>query len=321
MTYPVIKIPTLIAKVKPQKITSKYSTEENIETRSKSESTLVLKYPRAVKIGLNIGYIFLVAAILIFVAAIAYNSRWLIYSLMSFLSGLVGINVSSLIADDKVSVEASNLDLYSNPTSTKTFTKTEFAPIDWYPILKGNILPYGKMATAQIGVSEAYFESFLQKYFGNLLHPGYEFKIDEEYSYSSDFTIIFPNGLSFIIEVDEPYVGKTASPHHCTDNHKDTNRDLFFLSGNWIVIRFSEFQVCAYPVECCYTIAQTIDRLNHSDDYSIQFKGIRTLPLDRQWTSREAVAMAKKEYRRSYLSKYNIYHDRGSARKISGKRK
>jgi very-short-patch-repair endonuclease len=263
----------------------------------------ILKYPQAVKGTFISGCMLLLFSVWIFIAAVTYNTQWLMYSLLSFLSGLVGVNVSSLIAEDKILVSDSDPVI----KSSEILTQSEFVPIDWYPILKNNIMPYGKAATAQVGVSEAYFEKFLNKYFEGVIYPGYEFKINEEYSYSSDFTIILPNQLSFIVEVDEPYVGKTGSPHHCTDNNKDTNRDLFFLDGNWIVIRFSEYQVCAYPIECCYTIAKTIDRIDSSSTYAKQFKGISILPLDNQWTSRQAAAMAKNNYRRQYLAKYNIY--------------
>jgi very-short-patch-repair endonuclease len=304
MTYPIIKIPPLIAQVKPPRISKQYSQA----TSNDNNFIWVLKYPRSVKVTLNIGCGLLLCAVWIFIAAIIYNPQWLIYSLLSFLVGLVGVNFAGLIAEDKILVP----DSHQLTKSSKIFTRSEFIPIDWEPILKDNIMPHGKEATSQVGVSEAYFENYLQKYFRGIIYPGYEFKINQKYSYSSDFTMILPNGLSLIIEIDEPYVGKTGSPHHCTDNNKDTNRDIFFLKGNWIVIRFSEFQVCAYPIECCHAIAQTIDRLNYNDDYSIYFKGVGKLPSDRQWTSREAATMAKKGYRRNYLTKYNIYHDRCS---------
>jgi very-short-patch-repair endonuclease len=313
MTYPVIKVPPLIAKTKPKQLTKQFRQEQSIDTSSQTRSMMLLKYPRIVNIFLRIGCLFLLATPWIFAISIIYNPQWLIYSLLSCILGLGGINIAGLIAEDRILVSIP--EPYSISRSIQTVTKSELMPIDWPSILQDNIMPHGKEATAQVGVSEAYFESYLKKYFRGLIYPGYEFKINDTYSYSSDFTMILSNGLKLIIEIDEPYVGKTGSPHHCTDNDKDTNRDLFFLDGNWIVIRFSEFQVCAYPQECCYTIAQTIDRLNHNNDYSSQFKGIGALPFDRQWTSREAAAMAKKGYRREYLAKYNIYHERRSSKK------
>jgi hypothetical protein len=128
-----------------------------------------------------------------------------------------------------------------------------------------------------------------------------------------------PNGISLIIEVDEPYEGKSKRPHHCNDDGKDDRRDEFFIKGNWVVIRFSEFQVCAYPTECCYTIAQVIDSLMQplQGSLSQNFKGVRDLPSDRRWNTRQATEMARRDYRLEYLEKYGVYKGKRSEASLS----
>jgi very-short-patch-repair endonuclease len=301
MNYPVIKIPDLIANTKPQRVQVEYTEEVRNPISTK------VKQPKSFRLTSSIAYGLLFLGSLIFGFGMVGYVQWIPLSLSSFLLGLAGLNWTNYQKPDR---HINSIESYF----TQMVIKTDTIEVNWDDILDGKVMPRGNKATAQQGVSESHFYSYLKKYFVYVTYPGYEFKINDFYTYSSDFTIILGNRISIIVEIDEPYDGKTKKPHHCTDNDKDDNRDKFFLDGNWIVIRFSEYQVCAYPRECCYEIAKVIDRLYPSNNFIEQFYGVSNLPKDSRWNHKQSLAMAKKDYRLKYLTKYNIYDRLGKNR-------
>ena len=317
--YPVIKIPALITNTQPRQIKQIVVSEDVAivveDLPQTSKGRLLRQYTH------EVGYGLLFISALIFAVATAGYRQLLPLSLITFCVSIISFNdpMSGALLAQQVTVQK----------MPQIINRSETIPVDWQSITQGQIMPYGAKATAQQGVSERHFESYLQKYFGAVLHPGYEFKINEDYRYSSDFTLILRNGLSLIVEIDEPYEGKTNSPHHCTDTGKDDNRDDFFLAGNWIVIRFSELQVCAYPVQCCQTIAQTIESIDPSANFIHQFSGIcsEQLPEDRRWNTQQAIQMAQTGYRLEYLTRYGLWQSNdhqqsfSSARKVSRRQK
>lgn len=177
---------------------------------------------------------------------------------------------------------------------------------NWQQILSGKVLGHDGISTAQVGTSEAEFSKYLIKYFESILKPSYSFNIPNFHApYSADFCLQLSCGLSFDLEIDEPYVGDTGKPHHCIDDDKDKIRDRFFAAGNWITIRFSEKQVVTQPDECCYLIAMLIAALTGDSTIKNQFKPSITLPMrDRRWAEFESQEMAKNKYRDSYLPKF-----------------
>lgn len=155
---------------------------------------------------------------------------------------------------------------------------------------------------AQIGISEKYFLSHLQKYFPNAAlgrkHPHPEWQ--EEWWYSSDIEIIL-GGLGLQLEIDEPYEGKEGRPHHCCDDPGDKRRDAFFLKRNWIIIRFAERQIVEEPIACCKLAAQVVADLTGDDSYLKligQQPPITKMPA---WTKKEAQRMFKINFRHQYL--------------------
>lgn len=302
MTYPIIKIPLLISSV-TSNIGNRQSIDRGLPKQVVSAESL--KYPRAIDTFNLVGVLLLITSAAVFIVATFVSLHLLSWSCVSFLLGFASINLADLLTLQK-----------SNFTRVSTAT-THFSNLDrsiqiispnWKTILKGKVLEYGDIAQAQIGVSEPHFKQYLQKYFGVYLHPGYKFKLNDKFNYSSDFTLILPQGISSIVEIDEPYDGRTKKPHHCSDQSKDERRDNFFLEHNWIVIRFSEFQVCAYPDECCYTIAKEIDFIDSRYNFTNLFEGVGSLPLDSRWNQQQATLMAQRDYRLEYLKKYGIYH-------------
>lgn len=157
----------------------------------------------------------------------------------------------------------------------------------------------------QQGVSEKQFFIYLCRYFSGVYDfcMGVEFPIpNTSFCYTADFILIHqPTGLAIDIEIDEPYDGKTGKHHHCVDQNKDQQRNRFFLERNWVVIRFSEYQVVKCPEGCCKAIAQVIFQI--TGDYSglIKLQSIKDLLPHKQWKNKEAVYMAKTKFRQSYL--------------------
>lgn len=166
-------------------------------------------------------------------------------------------------------------------------------------------LPDGN-GTAKQGVSEKEFFRYLLCAFpGNIICQAVEFEIPgSPRRYSADFILYHQSsGLALDIEIDEPYTGDTGKPHHCIDVDDDKIRNRFFLQRNWCVVRFAEVQVVRHPWSCCKAIAQIIARLTGDDSVFILLQRLADVPLQKQWTKREARLMAKNNYRQSYLPK------------------
>lgn len=157
----------------------------------------------------------------------------------------------------------------------------------------------------QQGVSEKQFFIYLCRYFSGFYDfcMGGEFPIPgTSLRYTADFILVHqPTGLAIDIEIDEPYDGRTGKPHHCVDRGKDSQRNQFFLERNWVVIRFSELQVVKYPDGCCQAIARVVSQI--AGDYRglVMLQNVADLLLQKQWTTKEAIYMAKTKFRNSYL--------------------
>jgi very-short-patch-repair endonuclease len=121
------------------------------------------------------------------------------------------------------------------------------------------------------------------------------------YPYSADFILVHSSGLSIDIEIDEPYVGHTKEPHHCIDQGKDEIRNEFFISNNWVVIRFSEKQVVKYPYRCCKVIAQAIAQVTGDYTFISRLQNTPDLPVEPMWNIKQAQKLAKLDYRKTYL--------------------
>lgn len=165
--------------------------------------------------------------------------------------------------------------------------------------------PLSRSKTAQKGVSETQFLTYLNHYFPGQIYTELGFKIPRyKYPYTPDFCYVQEN-LHIDIEIDEPYVYKIKRPYHCYPDERETQRHAFFLARNWIIIRFAEEQVCRYPQSCCKAIAQLVSQITRT-------------PLDKTWTAvsdlkpvprwDEAIArsMVKSHYRNTYLRSSRI---------------
>jgi hypothetical protein len=149
---------------------------------------------------------------------------------------------------------------------------------------------------------------YLHKYFDGIIFAGESFPIpNSTFQYSSDFSIVLPDGLSIIIEIDEPYYYKDGTPTHCIDRNKDSDRNKFFLAGAWSIIRFAEEQIVINPEGCCLEIARLLVQLTRDRQYLTKFSpGVFPLKEIRCWSYSEAEIMASGKYRDRYLVKSGI---------------
>lgn len=179
-----------------------------------------------------------------------------------------------------------------------------------------------KESVAQKGQSEVYFLRHLRNYFGGMVNYGHEYlPHDYNYPYSADYEVVLSNGICLIIEVDEPYVGKSREPHHCTDNDKDVNRDRYFLELGWVIIRFSEKQVVLTPDGCCGLIASVILELTQDLHWLALANRAQEVVPDPCWDSRQAKKYEAQKYREEYLSRKRLYGNYATSAQSKKKRR
>lgn len=174
-------------------------------------------------------------------------------------------------------------------------------------ILKYPLVFVGNSTNAQLpeesynenkGKSEAYFLTYLHKYFPKKVQIDLAVRIKSAYYYP-DFTLIFPEYDLFVdIEIDEPYNYK-GKPTHTIGS--DDTRNNFFVQAGWVVIRFTEEQVMRQPSQCCKFIAATVAQIAQEPQIKIAFEKIPSLSLlPSTWSEQQAREMHASNTRRSY---------------------
>jgi hypothetical protein len=299
--YPIVLLPVLIQEHLPrQTIVKKFVPIENRSAPTRSSApahgySLQVKY-------LALTFLAAVMAIVLRFLNVYTHNGIAVASVM--LMALALVFLGKQMDSEEAAIAARQRKTAPAAPQFQTIEVKQWQVADWQTILIDRVKPHIGVSTAQVGASEADFAKYLQKYFGATLKPSYTFSIpDSDLVYSADFCLVLPSGLSFCLEIDEPYVYKTGEPHHCIDQGKDEQRDKFFLAGNWVTIRFSEKQVVLQPVACCFLIAKTVAQLTGDMGFVKQFDGgTKTPNLEPQWTIAEAEAMAKANYRDSYLN-------------------
>jgi hypothetical protein len=182
-------------------------------------------------------------------------------------------------------------------------------PIDWSGVT-ANLMRSDVPSEAQKGVSEAFFLTHLQAHFSGWVDYGKVYQPsgwDEKYAYSADIELLLPCGLGIQIEIDEPYDGKTGSPHHCYDSGKDRQRDDFFLGGNWVIIRLSERQVVESPLACCGVIAERVLELTQDERWRGLAVYAQEIKPERCWNTKVAKQKADRQERREYLERTGLW--------------
>lgn len=173
--------------------------------------------------------------------------------------------------------------------------------------------------SANKGLSESYFLSYLQKWFSYpwriIEHCQFQ---GERYTPTADFILINDDlKLGIDLEIDEPYTLKDSMPIHLVEDKKYITRDKFFLGLGYIVIRFAEYQVVKYPDYCCLHIVRVLNqflerdlKIRVPDETEIQALGTQDWRV-KTWTQRESQIMAKNKVRDGYLEPvkaFNLKH-------------
>jgi len=96
------------------------------------------------------------------------------------------------------------------------------------------------------GVSEEFFHKFLITYSEFTVYKSIK------YSYYYPDLILVKNDLIIDLEIDEPYTLETKEPIHYDDS--DNGRDEFIIKNDFVLIRFTEEQILAYPEKCLEVI-------------------------------------------------------------------
>ena len=170
--------------------------------------------------------------------------------------------------------------------------------------------------SANKGMSESYFLSYLQKWFCYpwriIEHCQFQ---GERYTPTADFILINDDfKLGIDLEIDEPYTIKESMPIHLVEDRKYIIRDKFFLTLGYIVIRFAEYQIAKYPDYCCLHIVRVLNQfLDRELKISIpQATEIQPLkPQDwrvKTWTQRESQIMAANKIRDRYLEPVKAFN-------------
>ena len=173
--------------------------------------------------------------------------------------------------------------------------------------------------SANKGLSEAYFLSYLSKWYiypwRILEHCQFE---ENNYTPTADFILIYDDlKLSIDLEIDEPYTLKESLPIHLVEDEKYIYRDKFFLNLGYIVIRFAEYQIALYPDHCCLHIARTVNQFLDRDLKITIPDSTNITPLKpeewkvKTWTQRESKIMADNKIRDTYLQPVKAFNARG----------
>lgn len=117
--------------------------------------------------------------------------------------------------------------------------------------------------------------------------------------YIPDF-IYKDENICIDIEIDEPYT-TDLKPIHCKNDIKELERNLFFESKNWIIIRFSENQIATSPLSCCLLIAYVIKRYTKNSNYFNKIIQNYTqeygLKVEKRWTRFDVNEYIERKYR------------------------
>ena len=158
----------------------------------------------------------------------------------------------------------------------------------------------------QQGRSEAVFARFLKQHFGeDQLYFNRRVRIDDLRAgmdwYYPDVVYRDESGLCVDLEIDEPYVWSTGEPHHYIG--QDDLRNGFFISKNWVVLRFTEEQVMRTPLACCQVLAALVFHLT-GRDFAIR-QHLERPVAQPQWDWVEAKRLASQASRATYSSRRN----------------
>ena len=191
-----------------------------------------------------------------------------------------------------------------NYTSSK-FEQTDAYPIFRYPKHNTVIRSYRVGTTKRRGFKEEVFQRAIEELFGNQFIVSGELRINTGKNtrpFEPDIALISKenNCLRIDIEIDEPYAGITRQPTHCKGD--DTMRDIYFVDRGWIVIRFSEYQVHMFEMECLRFISDIVMAVSSSYRVPESLTRIQSTENEKLWDIVQAQKWEKARYREEYLN-------------------
>ena len=152
------------------------------------------------------------------------------------------------------------------------------------------------------GLSHNFFKFYLIQEFGEKIFENIAIKKYNPYKdykpYITDFSYI-DSDICIDIEIDEPYSLKDQKGIHLND----IDRNNFFLTNGWLIIRFSEEQVVRYPYACCKYIKEVIEILQ--SDCTKIFNITTELPITKKWDSASVKLLITSKYRDTYMHNIN----------------
>ncbi len=175
--------------------------------------------------------------------------------------------------------------------------------------------------SANKGLSEAYFLSYLSKWFVYPWRILEHCQFEDERGYTPTADLILINDdlkLAIDLEIDEPYTLKELLPIHLVEDEKYIYRDKFFLSLGYIVIRFAEYQIAKYPDYCCLHIARVLNQFLDRELKITMPDSTNITPLKpeewkvKAWTQRESQIMADNQIRDIYLQPVRAFNSANS---------
>lgn len=150
------------------------------------------------------------------------------------------------------------------------------------------------------GVSEEYFYNLLCDVFSNIYNNA---RVPVGNSFYYPDLLICEKGLIIDVEIDEPYAGNDGTPiHYVEDKYgiwtsADENRNIFFTSHGFEVIRFSEEQIFLHPQECLDIIKEYVLSVLSGCVPKVEHRNL----VLKKWTKDQASKWAYQRFRNTYV--------------------
>jgi very-short-patch-repair endonuclease/uncharacterized membrane protein len=165
-----------------------------------------------------------------------------------------------------------------------------------------NEFPYKKGNSENIFWNKANL-IFGGEIFRNVTIPNQDWLI----SYMPDF-VFFNTEITIDIEIDEPYTYNDKKPIHYFDktvsSHIDSNRDDYFTTQNWFVIRFTENQILSNINGCLYYVADVIRRITDNSSYLEKLIDTKPVVQENFWTLEEVHKMVESDFRNLHIERH-----------------
>lgn len=156
----------------------------------------------------------------------------------------------------------------------------------------------------QTGISENFFYNYLIQIEGLTIYRYAKIEVGDTYYYPDFIAVVDSHEFYIDIEIDEPYDSANKKPIHfkLIDDYgdemsKDLNRNEYFISSGWFVLRFAEEQIVRAPDECLEFIRKFVKKIK---SFSLKEPKME-FEVDK-WTEAEAEAFALEDFRLDYLT-------------------